>query len=489
VANGKLRDYLGDFQWPQAGRETVAWVRSNATLLLVVALFVPAAHAYVAPLSMSLAPGAVDQPADEDTYVSIQGFHHEGQANEKKPARLVAVHGNATVRWRFDGEAVGAFWFYDVDPLADGGLLVTTTHPDGTRVLALDSDTREVRWRERFAIRDTHDVARMPAGRLLVPTMRANDDGVSDDRLFVYDRATESVDWTWRFRDHYPNDTDGGFDEDWTHVNDVDVIDDAGRYVLTSPRNFDQVIVVDRRTDEVDMALGADGRHGVLHEQHNPDYLERADGTPVILVADSENDRVVEYERDCGGADPRLGAGTPPSACAWERVWVVDGFNWPRDADRLPNGNTLVTDTLNHRVVEVTPSGEVVWEFHAPWGPYEAERGERGSHGPTMGEVGADGSYTVHGGNDRGPVARYSVSDALADAGGIVPPLAGVTGWVSTRYAHVEPWIRPVWMSSWAALSTALGVALLAGVALTRVIARGRRIVAAVRSVSGSRFE
>ncbi|MFO8090880.1 MAG: arylsulfotransferase family protein [Desulfatiglandaceae bacterium] len=35
-------------------------------------------------------------------------------------------------------------------------------------------------------------------------------------------------------------------------------------------------------------------------------------------------------------------------------------------ADRLPNGNTLITDTVHGRVIEVTPKCEIVWEFINP---------------------------------------------------------------------------------------------------------------------------
>jgi hypothetical protein len=33
-------------------------------------------------------------------------------------------------------------------------------------------------------------------------------------------------------------------------------------------------------------------------------------------------------------------------------------------AQRLPNGNTLITETQGARVIEVTPDGETVWEYH-----------------------------------------------------------------------------------------------------------------------------
>jgi len=40
------------------------------------------------------------------------------------------------------------------------------------------------------------------------------------------------------------------------------------------------------------------------------------------------------------------------------------GLNGPRDAFELPNGNWLITDMLNHRVIEVNPySKKIVWQY------------------------------------------------------------------------------------------------------------------------------
>jgi hypothetical protein len=425
-------------------------------------------------------------PADERTVVSIQGFHLAGFGKTKKPVRLVAADGDAELAWMVEGNDVGTPRLYDVDPLADGRLAVTGVTADDTLAFVYDPAAGAVvRRTELRGFHDTHSTTRLAEDRLLVARMRATQDGVPEDRLIVRNTTTGTDEWDWRFREHYPNDTDGGFDEDWTHVNDADPIGDDDRYVLASPRNFDQVIVVDRRTDDVVMRLGADDDHDTLYEQHNPDYLERDDGTPVILVADSENDRVVEYVRDCGDADPRLGAGTPPGECEWNRAWSVRGFNWPRDADRLPNGNTLVTDTLNHRVVEITPEGEVVWEFFAAWAPYEAERGAPGSDGPTMADHGTTGSYAVAGGADDSPAARYTVADAIADLGAGTP-LQSTSASLAKRYAHVEPWLRPVWMTSWAFLAFVLGVGLALGWAGYEVLTRRAALAAALRARLGT---
>ena len=42
--------------------------------------------------------------------------------------------------------------------------------------------------------------------------------------------------------------------------------------------------------------------------------------------------------------------------------------------ERLPNGNTLMAESDRGRAIEVTPAGEVVWEYECP---YETGPGER----------------------------------------------------------------------------------------------------------------
>lgn len=65
----------------------------------------------------------------------------------------------------------------------------------------------------------------------------------------------------------------------------------------------------------------------------------------------------------------------------WEYRETPDFYSfWGGDADRLPNGNTLITDTVNGRILEVTPEGEKVWEVFLKnkWGrPTYLYRSER----------------------------------------------------------------------------------------------------------------
>jgi hypothetical protein len=192
-----------------------------------------------------------------------------------------------------------------------------------------------------------------------------------------------NVTWEWNASSFYDAPQDPTT-TDWLHINDVDVIGD-GRY-LVSVRNANQLLIIERgvgvteviNEDTTDSNDGncrksgqladydddGDVRCGdpdVLNHQHNPQWL----GENAVLVADSENDRIVELHKTEDGN--------------WEPVWTLDRaggveLNWPRDADRLPNGNTLITDTLNRRLVEVNKTGRVVWSVQTERIPYEADR-------------------------------------------------------------------------------------------------------------------
>ena len=221
---------------------------------------------------------------------------------------------------------------------------------------------------------EVHDVERLESGEYLVTDMEY-------ERIFTVKNG--EVTWQWNASSFYDAPQDPTT-TDWLHINDVDVIS-TGRY-LVSVRNANQILVVERgegvvdvinedTTDSNDANCRTSGQltdydndgdircgdPDVLNHQHNPQWL----GDGAVLVADSENDRVVELHRTEGGE--------------WEPAWAVDKvegveFDWPRDADRLPNGNTLITDTLNRRLVEVDESGTVVWSVRTERIPYEADR-------------------------------------------------------------------------------------------------------------------
>lgn len=468
---------------------TPARSRANAVRLVaavvVITLLVPSvvsALTYDPSDATALERGTVTDPANDSTVVSVQGYTFQGNTNPKKPARVVSVDERGGLEWTHDDNVGGSAWFFDVDQLPNGNLLVSSPRAGDTLLFEFDPDTQERVWAERFDMTDTHDVAYLGDDRIAIANMRAwnASAGVSDDRVVIYNRSTDQITWEWYFKDHYPASTDGGYSEDWTHVNDVDPIGDDR--LLLSPRNFDQAIVVDIESKEIVERLGSDGEYDVLREQHNPDWIESDDGTPTILVADSENNRVVEYAKTEG---------------EWVRTWEVgsESLNWPRDADRLPNGNTLITDTLNHRVMEVTPTGEVVWEYYATWGPYDAERlgTPPESSGPTIRDMNASGSYAITGSANLTAGGEGSVGvDGRIRATFADTALEAPMNEFATRWAHITPWLRPVWMTGWDLAWTigavAVGIAWSGGEVVLRrrrLLAGGRRLLAAIRKRFG----
>lgn len=216
-----------------------------------------------------------------------------------------------------------------------------------------------------------HDVDRVGPNKYIVAD-------IESDQAFIVDTETGIRTWSWSARQEWGIFEKGGKPTDWTHLNDVELLPD-GR-IMVSLRNHDKVVFINRTTGvQHSWTLGEDGNHERLFEQHNPDYIPSQDGGPAVIVADSENDRVVEYQRENG---------------EWIKTWSWSDseLSWPRDADRLPNGNTLITDSVGGRIVEVNEAGNVVWSVHVGM-PYEAERlgtGDESTGGPSANAAGLE---------------------------------------------------------------------------------------------------
>jgi len=199
------------------------------------------------------------------------------------------------------------------------------------------------------------------------------------DRIFIVDITDREIPWTWSAREAYNPKTTGGFyPGDWTHINDIEVLKD-GRFMV-SVRNHDRVVfITPGKGVDTAWTLGEEDNGKILFEQHNPDYIPVGNGGPAVIVADSENNRVIEYQRTKG---------------KWKQTWYWRDarMQWPRDADRLPNGHTLIADSNGNRVFEVNGEGEVVWSVNVAF-PYEVERfntGDESQNGPSTLNVGID---------------------------------------------------------------------------------------------------
>lgn len=290
-----------------------------------------------------------------------------------------------------------------------------------TVIERLDVETGETtrlysRIRPKRGSTAAHDFDRIDENRVAIAEIG------EPDRVSIVNTETGIITWTWEPQADLPVTSGGIFPDDWTHLNDVEVLNDSR--IMVSLRNQDQVVFVNRSTGANDSwTLGEDDDHDTLYEQHNPDYIDSSRGGPAVLVADSENSRIVEYQRD--------GESWTQS---WE--WSDDRLQWARDADRLPNGHTLITDTNGGRVLEVDRQGEIVWSMDYA-GPYEAERlttgpesegGESAQSNELASRTEGEGQTSSEGGT--------SISRAVVD---LFPPLV-----INGALYLLPVWVTPI---------------------------------------------
>lgn len=161
----------------------------------------------------------------------------------------------------------------------------------------------------------------------------------------------------------------GQFSFDWAHNNTCQVIPPnatcekeraSGRTIRFRPgniifsyRSVDIIGVIDRRTGKIVWAWGP----GVLDGQHNPHMLPNGN----ILIFDSGTlrgySRVIEL-------NPLT------EEIEWEyTAKPKERFlsKYISGAQRLPNGNTLICEGGKAHLFEVTPEGEIVWDFISPF--------------------------------------------------------------------------------------------------------------------------
>ncbi|WP_254268319.1 aryl-sulfate sulfotransferase [Halorussus aquaticus] len=242
---------------------------------------------------------------------------------------------------------------------------------------------------------------------------------IMDDSIYIVNTSSGNRTWEWDAEGKYPKSSGGTYGEDWTHLNDVEMVNKTT--FMASLRNHDRVVFINRQNGVLrNWTLGEEDNYSILYEQHNPDFIPASKGGPAILVADSENGRVIEYQRKNGN---------------WQESWRWHDtrMQWPRDADRLPNGHTLIADTNGDRLLEVNQQGEIVWSIDYP-GPYDVERlsaPAESSAGPSASSVGLT-SRTPTSLNKGLAVANYHVKS-------VVPSLI----LNATLYA-LPPWASPV---------------------------------------------
>jgi hypothetical protein len=267
----------------------------------------------------------------------------------------------------------------------DGRLLVIfsawSTTPYGYGIAMLDRDS-QVLWKDFRFIHHSFDQA--ADGRIYALDQRIElsakdeypdlttpylDDGIATytadgefiSRFSLLDALQKST-----FRDAIPflaAKNSGLGLGDLLHANDVDVLPEhlANKYsfaeagdLLVSLRQIDSIAIVDPDSATVKWLM-----KGYWRRQHDADFLDNGN----MLIFDNlafrssasgkPTSRIIEFNPD-------------NMAIIWE-YWPAgdEEFFTPArgSQQRLPNGNTLITESNRARVFEVNQAGEIVWEY------------------------------------------------------------------------------------------------------------------------------
>ncbi len=247
--------------------------------------------------------------------------------------------------------------------------------------IASDDSVREVDW-DGNLVREYksdvpnrfphHDLQWVPDGRIAVIYRTKSE--FTDDLVFL-DQAG-NVSWTWQSKGHLDADFPTTPEEarDLTHFNSVQVLPDNPHHragdtrfkpgnVLFSARNLNHIYIVDPDSGQVVWKYGEG-----LDWQHEAVLL--GDDTPgagnILLF----NNRYHSEDRRSEVIEL--------NPITNEVVWRYSPEGFFSDTagvgQKLENGNVLITSSRGGRLFEVTPSGDVVWQWQPPYLPMRVNR-------------------------------------------------------------------------------------------------------------------
>ena len=325
----------------------------------------------------------------KDKVYSGLNFYNSAHAPE---ARLMDMDGKVMHRWRFE---LTEAWpeKRDVEIPSDskdywrraylyenGDLLAIF---DGAGLLKLDKDS-QLLWatlngaHHDMDVMDNGDIFVLTREWKMIPRVHPQKPVVEDFIVLLdkdgHEKSRISV--LECFENSYTNaaQTLQGQDGDIFHTNTVEVLDGKAEHfspvfkagnILVAIRDLDLLAIVDPVKKVFVWVLQT--------RQRQPD---RNDGTPRLFFKLQHDPQILD------GGQMLLfdNCGLDDQSTIWEFHPITREVSWyyrgtqPRPfytatcgtVQRLPNGNTLITESQNGRVFEVTPQKEIVWKFYNP---------------------------------------------------------------------------------------------------------------------------
>jgi hypothetical protein len=252
--------------------------------------------------------------------------------------RIIEVNRLGEIVWEYPlPDDLKAFTYpgWDVELLPSGNILTLLPRKG---VYEINRD-KKVIW-SYLDPKVSHDADRLSNGNTLI-AFGAQD--TKNDAQVKEVNPSGDIVWSWCAKDIFDTAPYNSIiNEGWTHTNAVTRL--ANGNTLVSLRNFNFIVEVDSEGNCV-RKIG----EGLLTSQHDPAVLPNGN----LLVANhGRPHEALEIDAN--------------SSIVW-RFPITGQSSAPvRDANRLPNGNTLIIAA--DRIIEVTNDKQVVWQFRLKTG-------------------------------------------------------------------------------------------------------------------------
>lgn len=369
-------------------------------VLFLTIIFSPQALAY--PTILETGARLWQKGKTFDGYTLVVPAGGVAKGDKQAPVFLVDMAGKEVHRWTLT-EGLRAT---SAKILPDSTLFLVARvngldpGSSGSTIQELDWDGKVI-WEYSTTDQWHHDVARLSNGNIagleyrlmtkanasrLKGGLAGTDDpvGVYQDVIVEVDRETKQIVWEWKPEDwlkveDYPL---GPLQtrKEWTHANAISYLPQGNALIgdegfLVSFRQNDLVVAVSKKTKEVLWQFGP----GVTSKQHDPSLLENGN----VLIFDNGMHRVATTRYGVPSSRV-IEVNSKTEEIVWE--YLGNAFNgsdflsplWG-GAQRLPNGNTLITEGMTGRIFEVDMTKDngndvvnkkdprIVWEYVSPY--------------------------------------------------------------------------------------------------------------------------
>lgn len=306
-------------------------------------------------------------------------------------ASIIDMQGQIVHQWHHD-EGI-----QHVKLLDSGNLLIQTLPPKDTggrekiggaagAMIELDKDGNTV-WEHRDETQH-HDYVRLSNGHTVYLALEQMPQSVSErvrgghsheeDPAVMWGDVVRVIDGQgqlvreWRSWEHLDYELDVicplESHKEWTHANSLEVLENGDW--LISFRLTSTIVIVASDTGDIKWRWGPGDAFADHNKKLGPTELSHQHNAQML-----DNGNILVFDNGCH----RLRG---PN---WSRIVEIDPetyeFKWVYSAttilafysfmvsgcQRLPNGNTLITEGATGRLFEVTKAQEVVWEYISPW--------------------------------------------------------------------------------------------------------------------------